>query len=254
METFSRISSHSAASAVRHASEQQQGRVTICSYTLGLSFEEAVSGTEKEVEIDTFAGCSRCSGSGAEPGTRETTCPACQGSGQVVQSQGFFRISTSCARCQGTGKVLVSPCKQCQGQGRMRQRKRVQVKVPAGVDSGTRLRLRGEGESGYRGGAGGDLYVRIEVASASANRARRRQSLLQDFHLLFAGHPRRHGRDTHLGRGKIPPDCARDPARGGSAFPWGRGPEIEGIRPRRPFCRGRGKNPETALRPARKNC
>ncbi len=131
--------------------------------TLNLGFEEAVSGTEKEVAIDTFAGCSRCSGSGAEPGTRETTCPACQGSGQLVQSQGFFRISTSCVRCQGTGRVLVSPCRQCQGQGRIRQRKLVQVKVPAGVDSGTRLRLRGEGEGGYRGGAGGDLYVRIEV-------------------------------------------------------------------------------------------
>jgi molecular chaperone DnaJ len=131
--------------------------------TLNLSFEEAVSGTEKEVEIDTFLGCARCSGSGAEPGTRETTCPACQGSGQVVQTQGFFRISTSCVRCQGTGRVLVSPCRECQGQGRLRQKKRVQVKVPAGVDSGTRLRLRGEGEGGYRGGAGGDLYVRLEV-------------------------------------------------------------------------------------------
>ena len=131
--------------------------------TLTLSFEEAVSGTEKEVEIDTFVRCARCSGSGAEPGTRETTCPSCQGTGQVVQSQGFFRISTSCARCQGTGKVLVSPCRQCQGQGRMRQKKRVQVKVPAGVDSGTRLRLREEGEGGYRGGPAGDLYVRIEV-------------------------------------------------------------------------------------------
>ncbi len=131
--------------------------------TLNLSFEEAVSGTQKEVQIDTFATCSVCNGSGAEPGTRETTCPACQGSGQVVQSQGFFRISTSCARCQGTGNVLVSPCRQCQGQGRIRKKKLVQVKVPAGVDSGTRLRLREEGESGYRGGPGGDLYVRLEV-------------------------------------------------------------------------------------------
>lgn len=130
---------------------------------LNLSFEEAVSGAEKEVEIDTFLGCTRCTGSGAEPGTRETICPACQGSGQVVQSQGFFRISTSCVRCQGTGNVLVSPCKQCQGQGRTKKKKTVQVRVPAGVDSGTRLRLRGEGESGYRGGAAGDLYVKLEV-------------------------------------------------------------------------------------------
>lgn len=133
-------------------------------YTLDLTFEEAVFGTEKEVEIDTFSKCAHCGGAGAEPGTKESICPACQGSGQVVQSQGFFRISTSCARCQGTGKVLVSPCRECQGQGRTRQKKRVQVKVPGGVDSGTRLRLRGEGESGYRGGVAGDLYVKIEVA------------------------------------------------------------------------------------------
>ncbi len=132
--------------------------------TLNLTFEEAVSGTEKDVEMVTMAACSRCSGSGAEPGTKQTTCPACQGSGQVVQAQGFFRISTSCARCQGTGRVLVAPCNQCHGQGRLREKRHVMVKVPAGVDSGTRLRLRGEGESGYRGGATGDLYVRIEVA------------------------------------------------------------------------------------------
>ncbi|MFZ2448061.1 MAG: molecular chaperone DnaJ [Syntrophobacteraceae bacterium] len=132
---------------------------------LSLGFEEAVFGTEKEVEIDTYANCEQCGGTGAEPGTREAVCPACQGMGQVVQAQGFFRISTSCARCQGTGRVMVSPCRECQGQGRIRQRKRVQVKVPAGVDSGTRLRLRGEGESGYRGGAPGDLYVKIDVTS-----------------------------------------------------------------------------------------
>lgn len=133
-------------------------------YALDLTFEEAVFGTEKEVEIDTFGKCDRCGGHGAEPGTRDTPCPVCNGSGQVVQAQGFFRISTSCARCQGTGRVLVAPCRECQGQGRLRRKKLVQVKVPAGVDSGTRLRLRGEGESGYRGGASGDLYVKIEVA------------------------------------------------------------------------------------------
>lgn len=132
-------------------------------YDLKLGFQEAVFGTEKEIEIETLAPCEKCSGTGAEPGTRETTCPACRGSGQVVQSQGFFRISTTCARCQGTGQVMVSPCAACKGQGRVRKNRTVQVKIPAGVDSGTRLRLRGEGGSGYRGGVAGDLYVRIEV-------------------------------------------------------------------------------------------
>jgi molecular chaperone DnaJ len=132
-------------------------------FDMALSFEEAVFGVEKEIQIETFAECGHCNGSGAEPGTRETTCLMCQGSGQVVQSQGFFRISTTCSRCHGAGKVLVSPCNHCRGQGRVKQPKRVEVKVPAGVDTGTRLRLRGEGESGYRGGLSGDLYVRLNV-------------------------------------------------------------------------------------------
>jgi molecular chaperone DnaJ len=132
-------------------------------YELKLGFEEAVFGTEKEIEVETALRCDSCAGSGAEPGSREGTCPLCQGRGQVIQSQGFFRISTTCSRCDGSGLVLTSPCGQCRGQGRVKGSKRVQVKVPPGVDNGTRLRLRSEGEDGYRGGPAGDLYVRLHV-------------------------------------------------------------------------------------------
>lgn len=132
-------------------------------YDLELDFEEAVFGIEKELEVESLQACDRCAGSGAEPGTRESTCPMCHGHGQVVQSQGFFRISTTCSRCHGAGRVITVPCENCKGQGRVQQRRLVQVKIPAGVDSGTRLRLRGEGEGGYRGGPEGDLYVRLHV-------------------------------------------------------------------------------------------
>lgn len=128
-----------------------------------LTFEEAAFGTQKEVEINSFVQCKDCSGTGSDADTKESVCPMCQGRGQVVQSQGFFRISTTCTRCQGAGKVLLSPCKSCGGQGRVREKRKVLVRIPAGVDAGTRLRLRGEGESGYRGGAAGDLYVRLDV-------------------------------------------------------------------------------------------
>jgi molecular chaperone DnaJ len=132
-------------------------------YELVMGFEEAVFGMEKEIEVETLASCGACGGRGAEPGTEETVCPACHGQGQVVQTQGFFRISTTCPRCQGSGRVIASPCGVCHGQGRVKEKKRVQVKCPAGVDTGTRLRLRGEGETGYRGGPSGDLYVRLHV-------------------------------------------------------------------------------------------
>ncbi|MBZ4659431.1 MAG: dnaJ [Desulfacinum sp.] len=132
-------------------------------YELELSFEEAVFGTEKDLEIETLQTCQRCGGNGSEPGSSESLCPLCRGRGQVVQTQGFFRISTTCNRCHGSGQVITTPCRDCHGQGRLRRRKKVHVKVPPGVDSGTRLRLRGEGESGYRGGMAGDLYVRLRV-------------------------------------------------------------------------------------------
>lgn len=132
-------------------------------YDLELTFEEAVFGIEKDLQVESLRSCDFCGGSGAEPGSRESTCPMCHGQGQVVQSQGFFRISTTCSRCHGAGQVITSPCESCNGQGRIPQDRHVQVKVPAGVDSGTRLRLRGEGESGYRGGPAGDLYVRLHV-------------------------------------------------------------------------------------------
>ncbi len=132
-------------------------------YDMVLSFQEAAFGVEKEIEIETMGPCGSCGGSGAEPGTRETVCPMCRGQGQVVQTQGFFRISTTCPRCQGSGKVVASPCAACQGQGRVKIKRKVEVKCPPGVDTATRLRLRGEGEGGYRGGPPGDLYVRINV-------------------------------------------------------------------------------------------
>ena len=132
-------------------------------YDLDLTFEEAVFGTEKELEIETLRTCERCGGSGAEPGSGESVCPVCRGRGQIIQNQGFFRISTTCSRCHGTGRVIASPCRRCNGQGRTPQLRKVHIKIPPGVDSGTRLRLKGEGECGYRGGPAGDLYVRLNV-------------------------------------------------------------------------------------------
>ncbi len=132
-------------------------------YDLRIDFTEAVFGTEKEIEIPTSANCDSCEGTGREPGTDEEICPVCQGQGQVLQSQGFFRISTTCHRCGGQGRVLTNPCQPCGGSGQKRISKKVLVKVPAGVDIGTRLRIPDQGESGYRGGPPGDLYVRLHV-------------------------------------------------------------------------------------------
>ncbi len=132
-------------------------------YSMTISFEEAVFGTEKEIEIQTYVLCEACGGSGALPGTGEVVCPSCNGYGQIFQTHGFFRIGTTCSRCKGSGRILKAPCSVCKGEGRVERKKRVTVKIPAGVDNGTRLRLKNEGECGYRGGPPGDLFIQIEV-------------------------------------------------------------------------------------------
>jgi len=132
-------------------------------YDLKVPFRDAAMGTEVTLKIPKNIPCHACGGSGAESGSAPETCKHCGGSGQVIQSQGFFRIAVSCPICHGTGKVVAHPCKECHGRGVTREIRELKVRVPAGVDDGSRLRLRGEGELGQNGGPPGDLYVVLRV-------------------------------------------------------------------------------------------
>ena len=136
-------------------------------YDLTITFEEAVFGAEKTLEIPRFETCGVCKGSGAEPHTEPTICPQCKGSGEMRRVQqsvfGQFVNVTTCGRCHGEGRIISTPCHACHGQGRVHKTRKMTVKIPAGVDSGQQIRLSGEGESGPKGGPAGNLYVVLEV-------------------------------------------------------------------------------------------
>jgi molecular chaperone DnaJ len=136
-------------------------------YDLTITFEESFTGVERQLDIPRLASCDRCSGSGAEPGTAQESCPGCGGSGQIRRAaQSFFGqvVTTStCPTCGGAGRILRDPCHECRGQGRVQKTKRLSVKIPAGVDTGSQIRVSGEGEAGLRGGPPGDLYVALRV-------------------------------------------------------------------------------------------
>ena len=132
-------------------------------YDLDITFEEAAFGTEKKVKVPKKAKCPICSGSGAKPGTRPSTCSSCNGVGQVKAQQGFFTIARTCPACGGAGSVIKDPCKACSGSGGVRKEGELSVKIPPGVDSGSRLRLTGEGNQGDLGGQSGDLYIILNV-------------------------------------------------------------------------------------------
>ena len=134
---------------------------------LDLDFEQAVFGTQEEVELRAPSRCETCSGSGARPGTTPTTCSTCGGSGEVRRVRqsilGQMVSASICPTCAGMGEEVSSPCPDCRGEGRVTETKSYLVDVPAGVDDGTTLRLTGRGAAGPRGGPPGDLYVHLRV-------------------------------------------------------------------------------------------
>ncbi len=139
----------------------QRGADLQTSVTLDLV--EAASGCTKDLKVKRHKACKHCQGSGAEPGTTPETCDYCGGQGQVIQSQGFFRVQTACPSCRGMGKVIRHKCNSCYGSGREEEIVTVSVTIPSGIDTGQHLCMRGEGEVGPSGGPSGDLYVEVHV-------------------------------------------------------------------------------------------
>ncbi len=132
-----------------------------------ITFEEAVFGVDKELELNLKDPCPTCHGTGAKPGTSKTTCPKCGGKGQVVFTQqsffGTVRNVQTCPDCGGTGQIIKDKCQDCHGTGYISSRKKIQVSIPAGIDNGQSVRIREKGEPGTNGGPRGDLLVEVMV-------------------------------------------------------------------------------------------
>jgi molecular chaperone DnaJ len=132
-------------------------------YDLEITLEEAARGVEKEISFRKLVSCTRCHGSGAEPGSKRVTCPTCRGAGQVRQSGGIIVFTRTCPTCGGSGVKIEKPCTECRGEGRLARTTKLNVRIPPGVDTGSRLRSAGNGEAGAAGGSAGDLYIVLTV-------------------------------------------------------------------------------------------
>lgn len=158
-------------------------------HELNLTFDEAMHGTQKEIEITRAEICPTCSGKGAEPGTEPQRCGTCKGTGEIRQVRQTFLGSmvnvSTCPTCNGTGETIATPCHTCKGRTRVRNTKKLTVTVPPGVDTGTQIRLSGEGEPGSGGGPAGNLYVVLGVQPHPYFR-RRGDDIWMEFNLNIA--------------------------------------------------------------------
>ena len=135
--------------------------------TVRVSFEEAIFGTQEELELPLKDECDVCNGNGCQPGHQPETCGKCAGKGQVVFTQqslfGMARTVQACPDCGGSGKLIKFKCSNCAGSGFVKSKKKIQVAVPAGIDNGQSIRIREKGEPGLNGGGRGDLLVTVLV-------------------------------------------------------------------------------------------
>ena len=136
-------------------------------YTLDITFEESFLGVKKEITILRDEECPTCHGEKAKPGTKKTTCKACNGTGTVRQTVstilGQMQTTKTCPECNGEGVKIEEKCPECKGKGIIRKTVKIKVTVPAGIDHGQSIVLKGEGESGVKGGPRGDLYIVVSV-------------------------------------------------------------------------------------------
>ena len=150
-------------------SKNSPARGSNIQYTMPISFEEAIFGTEKEFEINRIESCSKCRGAKNEPGSKVTKCSSCNGVGQIKQAQrsvfGQFVQVTDCRSCDGSGKSFEKLCTACRGQGRERKNRKLAVTIPPGIEEDTQIRLTGEGTHGTNGGPPGDLYVVFQISN-----------------------------------------------------------------------------------------
>lgn len=132
-------------------------------FRIEIDFEEAIFGSQRDLDITLPSECEECHGSGMAPGSKRVKCSACGGAGVVISGSSIFQVRQTCSRCGGQGSVIEKPCRKCHGSGHETKPQHFTLKIPPGVDTGSRLRLPGKGGGGMHGGEPGDLYVLISV-------------------------------------------------------------------------------------------
>jgi molecular chaperone DnaJ len=132
-------------------------------YQISISFNESIRGRRARINVLRKHLCATCNGSGQAPGTRETACEGCEGSGKTTRSKGHLQFAVTCGDCGGSGRAITG-CRECGAEGRVSGTEVLDVELPAGVTTGSRIRIPGKGDAGRFGGPAGDLFVVVSAA------------------------------------------------------------------------------------------
>ena len=153
--------------AARKNKKDAPNRGRDVSYNIQISYDESVSGVEKEITLNFSESCGFCNGTGSTTGTAANNCTQCKGTGKerVMVQSGFGKITQTrvCSLCKGTGKDINEVCTKCSGKGFDKTSKKIKAEIPKGIVSGKTITIDGMGEPGTQGGSRGDLIIKVSV-------------------------------------------------------------------------------------------
>jgi molecular chaperone DnaJ len=104
------------------------GEAAATGVNLQISFDDIERGMDREFEIAHRKQCNNCGGSGAEPGSKQSRCPTCNGTGRMSPFA-LFMFDTICNKCRGRGKIYDKECRVCRGRGSLLVKERFRVKI-----------------------------------------------------------------------------------------------------------------------------
>lgn len=131
-----------------------------------LNLKEVYSGITKKFKVKKDVPCSHCHSTGAEPGSKVSTCTTCNGRGFVTKTVrtmlGMMQTQTECPTCHGEGEIIQNKCSHCHGHGVVKGEEIVEINIPAGVAEGMVVNVPGKGNAAPKNGVNGDIHVYIE--------------------------------------------------------------------------------------------
>jgi molecular chaperone DnaJ len=147
----------------RRAERRDPERGQDLEYQFSISFDESIHGRRASISVQRKQVCGTCNGIGQAPGSRESICKGCGGTGKTTRAKGHLQFAVTCGDCGGSGRSI-TPCPDCGGDGRTSGTEILELELPPGVTTGSRIRVPGKGDAGRFAGPAGDLFIVVNAA------------------------------------------------------------------------------------------
>lgn len=137
---------------------------------VSISFEQSINWIAKEIHINKYEPCKKCSWSWSKNSGWFTNCTKCWWFWHVTSVQrtplGNIQMQQTCPDCRGEWQIIKDVCTECSWEWRVRVKSEIKVNIPKGIHDWANLRMREKWDAWIRWWPSGDLFINVIVWSS----------------------------------------------------------------------------------------